>query len=125
MNSLSRRERQIMDIIYRAGQATAAEVQEAMTDPPSYSAVRALLTILVNKGLLRIGEDGPRYVYRPVRARQHAARSAIRHVLDTFFEGSVGNAVAALLEQADTRLTREEIARLQTLIDRAKKGDKE
>src|SRR5437870_1044287 len=103
-NQLSRRERQIMDIIYQRGRATAAEVKEGLADPPSYSAVRALLAILVNKGLLKIEEDGPRYLYHPIKPRQQAGRSAIKQVMETFFEGSVESAVAALLDSKSTKL---------------------
>jgi predicted transcriptional regulator len=121
---LSRRERQIMDVIYQRQQATAAEVQAGLDDPPSYSAVRALLAILVQKGFLQITEDGPRYLYQPTRPRNEAGRSAIHHVRQTFFEGSVEKAVAALLEPRDTRLSKSEIDRLQALIDQARKGGK-
>lgn len=123
-NRLSRRQRQIMDIIYQRSQATAAEVMEAMEDPPSYSAVRALLAVLVDRGLLKIERDGPRYVYRPARSRTQAGRSAIAHVIHTFFEGSVGNAVAALLEDRDTRLAPEELERLQKLVEQARKEER-
>ena len=121
---LSRRERQIMDAVYQRGQATAAEVQEDLAEPPSYSAVRALLAILVNKGYLKIEEDGPRYLYRPTHPRQQAGRSAIRQVMKTFFEGSIEKAVAALLEASDARLSKEEVERLQSLIEQARKGGK-
>jgi BlaI family penicillinase repressor len=121
---LSRRERQIMDAIYQRGQATAAEVQEGLADPPSYSAVRALLAILVNKGFLKIEEDGPRYIYLPTRPRQQAGRSAIRQVMETFFEGSVEKAVAALLDGSATGLSKEEVERLQAMIEQARKGGK-
>jgi BlaI family penicillinase repressor len=119
---LSRRERQIMDVIYQRSQATAAEVQEGLADPPSYSAVRALLAILVTKGFLKIEEDGPRYLYRPTRPRQQAGRSAIRQVMETFFEGSVEKTVAALLDGSETGLSKEQIDRLQMLIEQARKG---
>lgn len=118
----SRRERQIMDVIYQRRQATAAEVRAALDDPPSYSAVRALLAILVKKDLLRIQEDGPRYIYRPTHARKQAGRSAIRQVVKTFFDGSVEKAVAALVEPGEARLSPDEVDRLQTLIDQARRG---
>src|SRR5438874_432804 len=92
LQKLSRREREIMDIIYAAGQATAVEVQRGMAEAPGYSAVRALLAILVNKGILKTEQDGPRYVYRPTHPRRQAGRSAIRQVMETFFEGSVEKA---------------------------------
>ena len=97
---LSRRERQIMDIIYARGQATAAEVTAALADPPSYSAVRALLRILEQKGHLRHQEDGPRYVFLPTVSRDRARRSALRSLVKTFFDGSPAQAAAALIDQA-------------------------
>ena len=121
-NRLSRRERQIMDIVYERGQATAADVVAALPDPPSYSAVRALLRILEEKGHLTHAEDGRRYVYRPTQPRQSAARSALRQVVQTFFGGSAERAVATLLSDTDTRLSDEEWARLSRLIDEAKEG---
>src|SRR3954463_13791272 len=89
---LSRRERQILDILYERGQATAAEVQAALPEPPSYSAVRALLRILEDKGHVRHQQDGPRYVYLPTLAHDNAKRSALHHVLKTFFDGSAEQA---------------------------------
>ncbi len=118
----SRRERQIMDIVYRRGRASVAEVRADLPDPPSYSSVRALLAILVTKGFLKIEEDGPRYAYRPTRARDEAGRSAIQRVVQTFFEGSLESAVAALLDASDTKLSGAETVRLKTLIDQARKG---
>ena len=123
-HQLSRRERQIMDIIYERGSATAADVQTALPKPPGYSAVRAMLAILVTKKLLRIEEAGPRYLYHPTQPRQQAGRSAIQNVVQTFFAGSVGHAVAALLADADTKLSPEEIARLQALIRDKREGGK-
>jgi predicted transcriptional regulator len=121
-NHLSRRERQIMDAIYQRERATAAEVQEGLPNAPSYSAVRALLAILVEKGHLKIEQDGARYVYLPTRPRTQAGRQAIRQVMDTFFGGSVENAVAALLDSRDTKLSAEEVGRLQELIEQSRKG---
>ena len=118
---LSRRERQIMDIVYRAGRVTAAEVMEQLTDPPSYSAVRALLRILVDKGHLRHEQDGPRYVYLPTLPREQVRGSALSQVVETFFEGSAAAAMAALLDTSASSLSEEELARLARLIDRAKK----
>ena len=117
---LSRRERQIVDILYERGQATAAEVQAALPDPPSYSAVRALLRILEDKGHIRHEQDGPRYIYLPTLARDRAKRSALRHVLQTFFNGSAEQALSALLDESDTRLSDQELDRLARLIDRAR-----
>src|SRR5512139_1120211 len=102
---LSRRERQIMDVLHAREQATAAEVLAALPDPPSYSAVRALLRILEEKGHLRHRRDGARYVYLPRGSRETARRSAIRRVVSTFFQGSITQTVAALLETSDTRLS--------------------
>ncbi len=121
---LSRRERQIMDVIYQRGQATAADVEEGLSDPPSYSAVRALLAILVNKGLLKIEQDGPRYVYHPRQPRQQVGRSAIKQVMETFFEGSVEFAVAALLDSKRNGLSESEVERLKSLIEHARKDGK-
>ena len=120
-NRLSRRERQIMDVLYQLGTATAADVQERLPEPPSYSAVRAMLRILEDKGHVRHHEDGPRYVYAPVVARDKARKSAVRHLLRTFFDGSVEQAMAALLDGADRALSREEIDRLSRLIDERKR----
>ena len=116
---LSRRERQIMDIIYARGQATAADVSGALTDAPSYSAVRALLRILEQKGHIRHQQDGPRYVFLPVVSRDRARRSALRSLVRTFFDGSSAQAAAALIDQS--QLSDEEFDRLATAIDKARK----
>lgn len=118
---LSRRERQIMDTLYRAGRATAAEVRAGLTDAPSDSAVRTLLRILEEKGHVRHEIDGLRFVYLPTVAREKAKRSALKHVIDTFFDGSASQVVAALLDLAPGDLDKEEMARLQKLVDRAKR----
>lgn len=118
---LSRRERQIVDILYREGRATAAEVQAALPDPPSYSAVRAMLRILEDKGHVRHEQDGPRYVYLPTIARDNAKRSALRHMLRTFFDGSTEQAISALLDDSSTRLSDRELDRLARMIDRARR----
>jgi BlaI family transcriptional regulator, penicillinase repressor len=118
---LSRREREIMDVLYRAGKATVAEVQAGMPDPPSYSAVRTMLRILEDKGHVRHDLDGPRYVYIPTVARDKAKRSALKHVVNTFFDGSASQVMAALLEISPRDLGDEELARLRQLIDKAKK----
>ena len=117
---LSRRERQIMDIIYRQGRATAAEVLDGMADPPSYSAVRALLRVLVEKGHIRYAKAGTRYVYSPKKPRRHAARNALNHVLQTFYEGSTYKAAAALLDGSDHDMSPEELERLSRMIEQAK-----
>jgi BlaI family transcriptional regulator, penicillinase repressor len=117
---LSRRERQIMDIVYRHGRVTAAEVHAELPEAPSYSAVRATLRLLEEKGHVRHEQDGPRYVYRPTVNRDKARRSALKHLVKTFFNGSTEDAMAALLE-TDQRLGGEELERLSKLIETAKK----
>ena len=119
---LSRRERQILDILYQRGQATAAEVQSALPEPPSYSAVRALLRILEEKGHIRHEQDGPRYVYLPTVPRGNAQRSAMRHMLQTFFDGSAEQAISALLDDSSARLSPAELDRLARMIDTARKS---
>jgi predicted transcriptional regulator len=120
---LSRRERQIMDILHARQQATAAEVLDDLPDPPSYSAVRALLRILEEKGHARHRQEGNRYVYLPRASRQTASRSALKRVVSTFFQGSVAQAMAALLEDSDTRLSDAELDQMRQLIERANKQD--
>ena len=116
---LSRRERQIMDIIYAQGQATAAEVTAALADAPSYSAVRALLRILEQKGHLRHQQDGPRYVFLPTVSRDRARRSALRSLVRTFFDGSSAQAAAALIDRS--QMSDEDFDRLAAAIDKARK----
>ena len=118
---LSRRERQIMDIIHAKGEATALEVNEALPNPPSYSAVRALLRILVDKGRLRHRKEGARYVYLAIQSRAHASRSALQRILSTFFGGSVEEAVAGLIEASDTELSETDLAKLKKIINQARK----
>lgn len=118
-SNLSRRERQIMDVIYRMGKATAVDVMEKIPDPPSYSAVRAMLRVLEEKGHLKHEQDGPRYVFSAVVGRDTARRSAMKHLVRTFFDGSTESAVAALL-QNESRLSRVELERLSGLIEKAK-----
>ncbi len=121
---LSRRERQIMNILYQQGRATAAEVRELLPNKPGYSAVRAMLRILEEKGHIRHEEKALRYVFMPTVPREKAKRSALRHLLDTFFEGSTEKAVAALLDGSSTRLTKEELDRLARLIGEAREKEK-
>ena len=121
---LSRRERQIMDILYRSGKASASEVREAMPDAPGYSAVRAMLRILEEKGHVKHQAEGLKYVYVPTVAQDKAKRSAVKHVLDTFFSGSAEQIVAALLDVSATRLTRDELDRMSELIEKAKREEK-
>jgi predicted transcriptional regulator len=121
-NELSRRERQIIDILYTQGRGTAADVQAALPDPPSYSAVRAMLRILEEKGHVRHEQDGPRYVYLPTVARDNAKRSALRHVLRTFFDGSAEQAISALLDESSTKMSDAELDRLARMIDHARRA---
>ena len=121
LRNLSRREREIMDIVYGCGSATATEIRERMADPPSYSAVRATLRILETKGVLRHVEDGTRYVYRPTVHRNKARQNAIQNLLETFFDGSPAGAVLALLEHGAGQLSDEDLHRAAALIDRARK----
>ncbi len=120
-SQLSRRERQIMDTIYAKGQATAMEVLKNLPDPPSYSAVRALLRILEDKGHLRHKKKGMKYVYIPIQSRRQASKSAIHRLIHTFFDGSIEKTVAALLNTSDYKLTPEELDRLSKMIQNAKK----
>ncbi|WP_422926756.1 BlaI/MecI/CopY family transcriptional regulator [Singulisphaera sp. PoT] len=120
---LSRRERQIMDVVYQRGRATAAEVLESLADPPSYSAIRALLRVLEVKGHLKHEQDGPRYVFLPTVPRDKARKSALRQLVQTFFEGSTAQAVAALLDAPDAKLSDEDLDRLSRLIAQARKEE--
>jgi predicted transcriptional regulator len=110
-----------MDILYRRARATAAEVLEDMANPPSYSAVRALLRILEDEGHIKHVQEGPRYVYLPAVARNDARKSALSHVVTTFFDGSVEQVVATLVESSRSKLSRDELERLAQLIEKAKK----
>ena len=122
-DQLSRRERQIMDIVYARAKASALEVWEVMPDRPSQTAVRTLMRILEEKGHLRHEKRGRQFIYQPVRPRQRAGQSAFRSVLSTFFDGSLEKAVAAHLAQPDANLSPEEIERLTELINEAKKRE--
>ena len=117
---LSRRERQIMDVVYARGEATAAQVGEGLADPPSRTAVRTLLRILEGKGHLKHRREGRQFVYQPTRSRGRAGRSALRRVVDVFFEGSLPGALAAYLSSPGGELTEEERRRLAELIDQAR-----
>lgn len=117
----SKREKEMMDIIYRRGRATAAEVMEDMADPPSYSAVRATLRVLENKGHLRHSDDGTRYVYQPTVNRDRASRSALNELMKTFFDDSAEKVVAALLESRSDQLSPEDYDRIRKLVDRARR----
>src|SRR3954468_17359562 len=118
---LSRRERQIMDVLYKRGRATAAEVLAGLPNAPSYSAVRATLRILEEKGQVRHEQEGPRYVFVPTMRRDTAKKSALRHLMDTFFDGSASNVMAALMELSPRDLDETELERLRRLIDEAKR----
>jgi predicted transcriptional regulator len=121
---LSRRERQIMDVIYRRERASASDVLGDLPDPPSYSSVRTLLRILEEKGHLSHIEEGQRYIYVPTQQRQSAAKSAIEQVVTTFFGGSVELAVSALLTESETNLTDDELARLESIIQESQRRQK-
>jgi BlaI family penicillinase repressor len=118
---LGRRERQIMDVIFRRGRATAAEVLKDLPDPPSYSSVRSMLRLLESKGHVRHEWEGPRHIYLPTGRRENVRRSAARHVLHTFFNNSMETAVAAMLGVADKPLSPEEFKRLAELVERARR----
>jgi BlaI family penicillinase repressor len=118
--NLSRRERQIMDAIYRLGRATAAEVLENMPEPPGYSAVRAMLRLLEEKGYLRHEQQGPRYVYLPTISRDKARQSALKQLVQTFFDNSTEQTVSALLDMSKSRMSDEELERLSALIEKAR-----
>lgn len=120
-NGLSRREREVVDILHRLGQATALDVHEAMPSAPTYSAVRSTLRILEEKGQIKHVEDGKRYVYVPAEPRQTAARSALDQVVNTFFGGSLEGVVRTYLSNAETSVSDEELDRLSELIEQAKR----
>src|SRR5438552_15582681 len=117
---LTRREREIMDILHRRGRATAHDVMADLADPPSYSAVRTFLRLLEERGHVRHEQDGPRYVYTPTVTRREAQRSALSHLVDTFFDGSIEAAVATLVESSKKKLSTEELDRIAVLVAKAK-----
>jgi len=121
---LSRRERQIMGIVYELGRATAADVRERIPEPPSYSAVRAMLRILEEKGHIRHEQDGPRYVFLPTVPREQASENALRRLVRTFFDGSPEGAMAALLDLEGDHLDDEALQRIAQRIDEARKEDR-
>src|SRR5579862_7758915 len=118
--TLSRRERQIMDVLYRRGRATASEIHQELPDAPTYSAVRAKLRVLEEKGHIRHEEQALRYVYLPLVARDKAKQSALKHLLETFFDNSAEQAITALLDLPAAELSREKLDRLSELIEKAK-----
>ena len=119
--TLTRRERQIMDVLFRRGRATASQVMQELPGGPSYSTVRTQLRVLEDKGHVRHEEEGPRYVYMPAVPRHAARKSALRHLVNTFFDGSTEKVVAALLGGEGTRLTDEELKRVADLVAKAQK----
>ena len=121
-DKLSRRERQIMDVLYQRGRASGAEIRASLPNPPSYSAVRALLRILEEKGHVRHEEKDLHYVYFPAVPRGRVRRKALRHLVDTFFDGSAAQAVAMLLDPSTGRVSEDELERISKLIAKARKG---
>lgn len=126
LSELSRRERQIMDVLFREGEGTVAVVRRGLPDAPSYSAVRALLGILVDKGLVTHRQEGRAYVYRPTLSADSAGESALKHVVRTFYDGSVADVVASLVNLKGAKLSDEEIDRLEELVrkSRSKRAEK-
>ena len=120
---LSRRERQIMDILHRSSEASMADIVAELPQPPTHTAVRAFLSILERKGHVRRRKDGKRFIYRPSRSRRRAARDALNRVLDVFFNDSLGDAVAAHLADPSSRIPREELDRIAKIINQARKGE--
>ncbi len=119
---LTRRERQVMNILFRRGRATVAEVMDDLPDPPTYSAVRSVLRILAEKGLITHREDGPRYIYAPAANPESARNEALMQVVRTFFDGSAEQAATALLSLSDARMTDAELARLRERVRKARQG---
>ena len=121
---LSRRERQVMEILHRRGEATVTEIMQALPDPPTYSAVRSVLRILTGKGLIAHREDGPRYVYFPVSPTDKTREDVLAHVVRTYFSGSAEQAVTALLRMSDARIDRAQLDQLRGRIRRARQGER-
>lgn len=119
-DSLGHRERQIMDAVFRLGEGSVGDVLKEIPDPPSYSSVRKMLSLLEQKGFLKHREEGNRYIYRPTRSHQSASRTAVKHLLSTFFSGSATEAVNAILDVSGNKLDAEDFARLRELIDDAR-----
>ena|SRR5688572_11199330 len=119
-SALSRRERQVMDILHRRRGATVADIMADLPDPPTYSAVRSVLRILCDKSLVRFEEDGPRYIYYPAQATESTREDVLAHVVQTYFAGSAESAVTALLQMADVDMSDDDIARLRQRIHRAR-----
>ena len=121
-NALSRRERQVMDILHRRSEATVAEIMAELPDPPTYSAVRSVLRILGEKNLIRYKEDGPRYVYYPAQDTEEARDDVLAHVVRTYFAGSPEQAVTALLRMSDVDMKADDVERLRATIQNARKN---
>lgn len=119
---MGKRERQIVEAVYRLGEASVADVRVALLDPPSYSAVRAMLNVLVGKRVLTSRQEGRRYLYRPVKSKEKVRRSALRNLVTTFFAGAPMDAVAALLEESAGKLTADDLQRMKQLIGDAERG---
>jgi predicted transcriptional regulator len=117
---LGRRERQIMDVVYRLGEASVGDVLERLADPPSYSAVRTMIRLLESKGFLKHRQEGAKYVYRPTRSRESASRLALRHLMQTFFKSSPTDAVAAILDESGDKLSDDDLNRLEQMIEKAR-----
>ena len=123
-SELGRRERQLMEIVYRRGRATATEIRDELPDPPSYSAVRGMLRLLEDKGYLRHEQEGPRYVYFATASRNNVSKSAVRDLVRTFFDDSASSAVAAMIGQYEGQLSEAELDRLEQLIERARAAER-
>ena len=120
-SQLGRREREIHDIVFRLGEASVGEVMQQMAEPPAYDSVRTMLRLLERKGFVKHRQDGTKYVYRPTQSRTTASKSALSHLMATFFENSVADTMAAALDLKSDDLSDEDLARLQTLIDKARR----
>jgi len=118
---LGRRERQIMDAIFQLGEASVGEVRGRLPDPPSYSSVRTMIRHLENKGLLRHRSEGTKYVYKPTQSKESVSRSALRHLIKTFFDDSSADTVAAILDDNDAKLSKDDLDRIEQFIDEARK----
>jgi BlaI family transcriptional regulator, penicillinase repressor len=123
-HNLTRRERQIIDVIYRLGSASVAEVLDNIADPPSYSAVRALMRLMEEKGYIKHRKQGAKFIYSPTQSRYNACRSALKHLVHTFFNNSAENAVVALLDSSELGLSEKEMDRISKIIDKARKNEK-
>ena len=123
-SELGRRERQLMEIVYRRGPSTATEIRDELPDPPSYSAVRGMLRLLEDKGYLRHEQDGPRYIYIATASRNNVSKSAVRDLVRTFFDDSASAAVAAMIGQYEGHLSDADLDRLEQLIERARTADR-